>query len=42
MLRGTFSPLEYMLDIRSYGLKVYYSTTAEGYINWISYDELSY
>lgn len=42
MLRGTFSPLEYMLDIRSYGLKVHYSTTAEGYINWISHDELSY
>lgn len=42
MVRGTFSPLEYMLDLRSYGLKVHYNTTAEGHISWVAYDQLLY
>jgi hypothetical protein len=42
MVRGTHSPLEHMLDLRSYGLKVYYNTTTEGYISWIRYDEIIY
>jgi len=32
MVRGTFSPLEYMFGLRSYGLKIYNSLTANSYI----------
>ena len=24
-----------MLDLRTYGLKIHYNTTAEGYIDWV-------
>jgi hypothetical protein len=41
MVRGTNGPMQWMLDLRTYGLKVHYETTSEGEVEWIS-DELLY
>ena len=27
--------MQWMLDLRTYGLKIYYNTTAEGCIDWV-------
>ena len=27
--------MQWMLDLRTYGLKIHYNTTAEGYIDWV-------
>jgi len=34
LIRGSRSPFEWMLDLRSYGLKIARNTTSSGYINW--------
>jgi len=34
LVRGSRSPFEWMLDLRSYGLKIARNTTSSGYINW--------
>jgi hypothetical protein len=34
MVRGTGSPTQWMLDLRTYGLKIHYNTTAVGHVNW--------
>lgn len=39
MVRGTNGPMQWMLDLRTYGLKVHYETTSEGEVEWIG-DEL--
>jgi hypothetical protein len=31
-----------MLDLRTYGLKIYYNTTLRGYVEWVGRDELLY
>ncbi|KAL2044592.1 hypothetical protein ABVK25_012339 [Lepraria finkii] len=35
MVRGSHSPMQWMLDLRTYGLKIHYNTTAEGSIDWV-------
>ena len=35
MVRGTHSAIQWMLDLRTYGLKIHYNTTAEGSIDWV-------
>jgi superfamily II DNA helicase RecQ len=34
MLRTSHSPMEWMLDLRTYGMKIQFSGTAPGYIDW--------
>ena len=35
IIRGTYSAMQQMLDLRTYGLKIYYNTTAEGCIDQV-------
>jgi superfamily II DNA helicase RecQ len=42
MVRGSHSPMQWMLDLRTYGLKVHYNTTARGHVEWMGKDELLY
>jgi len=35
MVRGSHSPMQWMLDLRTYGLKIHYNTTTEGCIDWV-------
>ena len=42
MVRGSHSPMQWMLDLRTYGLKVHYNTTTEGHVEWMGRDELLY
>lgn len=42
MVRGTNSPMQWMLDLRTYGLKMHYSTTSAGKVDWRGEDELIY
>lgn len=35
MRRGTFSPFEWMVDLRSYGMKIARTTTVEGSLGWV-------
>jgi superfamily II DNA helicase RecQ len=34
MVRGSGSPIQWILDLRTYGLKIHYNTTAIGHVNW--------
>ena len=34
MVRGTRSPMQYMLDLRAYGMKIQQATTGIGRIEW--------
>uniref|UniRef100_A0A093W2K6 Uncharacterized protein n=1 Tax=Talaromyces marneffei PM1 TaxID=1077442 RepID=A0A093W2K6_TALMA len=34
MVRGSQSPMQWMLDLRTYGLKIHYNTTTEGHVTW--------
>ncbi|KAK3620761.1 hypothetical protein LTR56_020750 [Elasticomyces elasticus] len=34
MARGTAGPIQWLLDLRAYGLKIHYNTTAIGHVNW--------
>ena len=42
MVRGSHGPMQWMLDLRTYGLKIHYNTTAKGHVEWKAYDELLY
>ncbi|OXV06209.1 hypothetical protein Egran_06023, partial [Elaphomyces granulatus] len=42
MVRGTHSPMQWMLDLRTYGLKIHYNTTSPGHIGWRGPDQLLY
>jgi hypothetical protein len=42
MVRGSHSPMQWMLDLRTYGLKVHYNTTSRGHVEWMGKDELLY
>ncbi len=35
MIRGTNGAMQWMLNLRTYGLKIHYNTTAEGSIDWV-------
>jgi hypothetical protein len=41
MVRGSHRLMQWMLDLRTYGLKIYYNTTSRGHIEWTS-DKLLY
>jgi len=34
LMRGTHSPMEWMLDLRSYGMKIVFNTTQDGRMEW--------
>jgi hypothetical protein len=42
MVRGSHSPMQWMLDLRTYGLNIRYNTTPQGHIDWTDGDELLY
>jgi hypothetical protein len=41
MVRGSHGPMQWMLDLRTYGLKIHYNTTSRGHVEWTG-DELLY
>jgi superfamily II DNA or RNA helicase len=42
MVRRTNSPIDWLLDLRAYGLKIHYNTTAPGHVMWKDKYELQY
>ncbi|KAK1051292.1 hypothetical protein LTR74_016865 [Friedmanniomyces endolithicus] len=42
MARGTAGPIQWMLDLRTYGLKTHYNTIAIGHVNWKDKHTLKY
>jgi hypothetical protein len=34
MIRDSHEPMQWMLDLRTYEMKVHFNTTAEGHIDW--------
>lgn len=42
MVRGCGSPMQWMLDLRSYGMKIAFNTTSAGHVNWRDGDTLEY
>jgi hypothetical protein len=42
MVRGTNSPMQWMLDLRTYGLKIHYNTTSPGHVDWNDNEVLTY
>lgn len=42
MVRGSRSPMQWILDLRTYGLKIHYNTTSRGHVEWSNGDELLY
>jgi superfamily II DNA or RNA helicase len=42
LVRGTHGPMQWMLDLRTYGLRVHYNTTTPGHIAWMGPDQLLY
>jgi hypothetical protein len=41
MVRGSHGPMQWMLDLRTYRLKIHYNTTSRGNVEWTG-DELLY
>jgi hypothetical protein len=41
MVRDTGTPMHFMLDLRSYGMKISWNTTTPGYVEW-NRDQISY
>jgi hypothetical protein len=41
-VRGTYSLMQWMLDLRTYRLKIYYNSTARGHVKWVGQDEMLY
>ena len=42
MVRGSHSPMQWMLDLRTYGLKIHYNTTTRGHVEWVGKEQLLY
>ncbi|KAJ5302427.1 hypothetical protein N7476_009226 [Penicillium atrosanguineum] len=42
IVRGTHSPMQWMLDLRTYGLHVHYNSTTPGHIAWMGPDQILY
>lgn len=42
MVRGCGSPMQWILDLRSYGMKIAFNTTSAGHVNWRDGDTLEY
>jgi hypothetical protein len=34
--------MQWMLDLRTYGLNIHYNTTSRGHVEWMGQDELLY
>lgn len=41
MIRGSLSPMQWMLDLRAYGMSIAFNTTTQGAIDWVG-DEIVY
>lgn len=42
MVQGCGSPMQWMLDLRGYGMKIDFNTTSAGHVNWRDGDTLEY
>jgi hypothetical protein len=42
MVRGTRVPMQWMLDLKTYGLKIHYNTTSPGHVDWNDNEVLRY
>ncbi|KAI7103405.1 hypothetical protein KC316_g20707, partial [Hortaea werneckii] len=42
MVRGCGSPMQWMLDLRAYGMKIAFNTTSPGHVDWSNGDTLQY
>jgi hypothetical protein len=42
IVRGTHSLMQWMLDLRTYRLKIHYNSTARGHVEWVGQDEMLY
>jgi hypothetical protein len=42
MVRGTHTPMQWMLDLRTYALRVQMNSTSPGYITWMDTDRILY
>ncbi|KAJ5455492.1 uncharacterized protein N7458_003756 [Penicillium daleae] len=42
IVRGTHTPMRWMLDLHTYGPRIHYSSTATGHMSWLGQDELLY
>lgn len=42
LVRGTNTPMQWMLDLRTYALKVSFNTTQPGHVGWLGPDRLLY
>ena len=42
IVRGIASPIQWILDLRAYGMKISFSTTSEGHVDWRNGDVLEY
>jgi hypothetical protein len=41
MVRGSHGPMQWMLNLQTYGLKIHYNTTSRGHVEWTG-DKLLY
>ncbi|KAJ9480580.1 hypothetical protein VN97_g12971, partial [Penicillium thymicola] len=42
MVRGSHTPIQWLLDLRSYGLKVHFNSSIPGCVTWTSKDRILY
>lgn len=42
MVQGSHSPIQWILDLRTYGMKIHYNTTTKGHIGWNGREQLLY
>ncbi|KAJ5205115.1 hypothetical protein N7472_001563 [Penicillium cf. griseofulvum] len=42
MVRGSQTPIQWLLDLRSYGLKVHFNSSQPGFITWTGEDRILY
>ncbi|EOD42854.1 putative dna helicase protein [Neofusicoccum parvum UCRNP2] len=42
IIRGSHSPMQWILDLRTYGMKIHYNTTTKGHVGWNGQEQLLY
>jgi hypothetical protein len=42
IIRGTHSPMQWMLDLRTYEMKAHFNTTTLGSVGWMDHDQVLY
>ena len=42
IVRSSHSPMQWMLDLRTYRLKIHYNTTSRSHVKWVGRDKLLY